>query len=140
MNDIACLGCQNAASRGPRFIAEFSHTALFLGEHQYFEGYCVLWLKRHVRELHELSQAEAAFVMAELHRASAAVAAEFKAWKINIASLGNQVSHLHWHIFPRYENDPFKLEHPWVHAEKFKEKPDDGKILANVMRLRTALQ
>jgi len=26
--------------------------------------------------------------------------------KINLASLGNQVPHLHWHVIPRFKDDP----------------------------------
>jgi diadenosine tetraphosphate (Ap4A) HIT family hydrolase len=26
--------------------------------------------------------------------------------KVNVASLGNQVPHLHWHVIPRFTNDP----------------------------------
>jgi diadenosine tetraphosphate (Ap4A) HIT family hydrolase len=26
--------------------------------------------------------------------------------KVNLASLGNQVPHLHWHVIPRFKNDP----------------------------------
>ena len=26
--------------------------------------------------------------------------------KINLASLGNAVAHLHWHVIPRYRDDP----------------------------------
>ena len=29
-----------------------------------------------------------------------------KADHVNIESLGNVLPHLHWHIVPRYENDP----------------------------------
>ena len=25
--------------------------------------------------------------------------------KVNLASLGNQVPHVHWHVIPRYSND-----------------------------------
>ena len=31
--------------------------------------------------------------------------------KINLAALGNFVPHLHWHIIPRWQNDPY-FPHP----------------------------
>jgi len=37
---------------------------------------------------------------------SEAVQNAFKSVKINCESLGNFCSHVHWHIIPRYENDP----------------------------------
>jgi diadenosine tetraphosphate (Ap4A) HIT family hydrolase len=27
--------------------------------------------------------------------------------KINLAALGNQVPHIHWHVIPRFEDDAF---------------------------------
>uniref|UniRef100_UPI0033409CB3 HIT family protein n=1 Tax=Castellaniella defragrans TaxID=75697 RepID=UPI0033409CB3 len=36
--------------------------------------------------------------------------------KINLASLGNQVPHLHWHIIPRWRDDPFFPATPWSTA------------------------
>jgi diadenosine tetraphosphate (Ap4A) HIT family hydrolase len=35
-----------------------------------------------------------------------AVFRAFAPRKLNYELLGNSVSHLHWHIFPRYDNDP----------------------------------
>tara|TARA_B110000495_G_C22636186_1_gene378044 strand:- start:63 stop:353 length:291 start_codon:yes stop_codon:yes gene_type:complete len=41
------------------------------------------------------------------------VANTMKPLKINLASLGNQVPHLHWHIIPRYEDDPYFPDSIW---------------------------
>jgi len=44
---------------------------------------------------------------------SEAVQNVFKAVKINCESLGNSCSHVHWHIIPRYENDPLPEKAIW---------------------------
>ncbi len=41
--------------------------------------------------------------------------------KINLASLGNQVPHLHWHIIPRWKDDPFFPDSIWSAP---KQRPD----------------
>ena len=33
--------------------------------------------------------------------------------KINLASLGNQVPHLHWHVIPRFADDPYFPDSIW---------------------------
>ena len=33
--------------------------------------------------------------------------------KINIASLGNKVTHVHWHVIPRFRDDPHFPESIW---------------------------
>jgi diadenosine tetraphosphate (Ap4A) HIT family hydrolase len=33
--------------------------------------------------------------------------------KINLAALGNQVPHIHWHVIPRFEDDVFFPGSAW---------------------------
>jgi diadenosine tetraphosphate (Ap4A) HIT family hydrolase len=33
--------------------------------------------------------------------------------KINLASLGNMVAHLHWHVIPRFADDPHFPQPIW---------------------------
>jgi diadenosine tetraphosphate (Ap4A) HIT family hydrolase len=43
----------------------------------------------------------------------------FRPQKMNMCSLGNVVSHMHWHFFPRYgEDDNFKNP-PWLQMHLF---------------------
>jgi diadenosine tetraphosphate (Ap4A) HIT family hydrolase len=100
-------------------IAVNEHSVLILGEHQFYRGYCVLWAREPVRELHQLAPSAYAGYLSELRRACEAVERAYAPWKLNLASLGNQVGHLHIHIFPRYEDEPSRLEQPWVNAAKF---------------------
>lgn len=34
--------------------------------------------------------------------------------KMNVASLGNLVPHLHWHVIPRFQDDPFFPDSVWA--------------------------
>ncbi|MNC89752.1 hypothetical protein D3C83_57330 [compost metagenome] len=38
--------------------------------------------------------------------------------KINLASLGNAVPHLHWHVIPRFRNDPHFPSPIWASAAR----------------------
>ena len=64
----------------------------------------VIW-QRHVAEMTDLSAAERTEIMEMVYRVEAAMRQVFKPAKINLASLGNVVPHLHWHIIARFEND-----------------------------------
>ena len=47
--------------------------------------------------------------------------------KINLASLGNAVPHLHWHVIPRWCNDRHFPKPIWADAERdaiARHKPD----------------
>ncbi|NCX51603.1 MAG: HIT family protein, partial [Burkholderiaceae bacterium] len=61
-------------------------------------GYCrVIW-NRHIAEMSELSRIEREILMALVDVVEFAVRRVMRPQKINLASLGNQVPHLHWHV------------------------------------------
>jgi diadenosine tetraphosphate (Ap4A) HIT family hydrolase len=140
---MSCPGCERVAAAlaggHPDLIADLGPALLLLGEHQAYPGYAVLWSKQHVRELHQLSPAEHDEFTRALRRASLAVEAASGCWKLNLASLGNAVGHLHVHLFPRSAMDPDKLKHPWVHEADFGEAGTPQQRTAMIERIREAL-
>mgnify|MGYP000252277564 FL=1 len=56
-------------------------------------------------EIHNLSPSFRNQHLSEMADVSQAVSTAFSAEKMNIESLGNGDSHLHWHIFPRKAGD-----------------------------------
>ena len=76
-------------------------------------GFCrVIW-NHHVSEMSELAFGERDILMALVFAVEEAVLHVMKPAKVNLASLGNQVPHLHWHIIPRYEDDTFFPGSAW---------------------------
>jgi diadenosine tetraphosphate (Ap4A) HIT family hydrolase len=71
-------------------------------------GTCALFARRHVVELHELTEAEAADFMQSLRIVSELLKSATGAVKINCEMHGNTIPHLHMHFFPRYRGDPFE--------------------------------
>jgi diadenosine tetraphosphate (Ap4A) HIT family hydrolase len=65
-------------------------------------GYAWLPVRRHVIELHELTEPEGAAFMRDIRRVSRAIAAATGVVKLNYEIHGNTVPHLHLHLFPRY--------------------------------------
>lgn len=70
-----------------------------------YPGYLRIILNSHVKELTDLSDQDSIKVYEALLICERVVRDTMLADKINIASLGNVVPHLHWHIIPRYTND-----------------------------------
>ena len=64
----------------------------------------VIW-QHHVAEMTDLQPAERQELMDAVYRVEAAMRQVFRPAKINLASLGNVVPHLHWHIIARFGND-----------------------------------
>ena len=133
-----CVRMERERQRGmPYLINEFTHSYFIVGDSQYLRGYCLLVLKRHVRELHELEEAELAGLNAELMAATRAIVKTFNPWKMNHCCLGNTDEHIHWHLFPRYESDPDHRSQPFKNSDLWKDNlisPDDAKALSALIR------
>jgi diadenosine tetraphosphate (Ap4A) HIT family hydrolase len=66
--------------------------------------YRLIW-NRHAAEFSELGAAERADCMEGVARIEAVLRQALQPSKINLASLGNVVPHLHWHLIARFEGD-----------------------------------
>lgn len=60
---------------------------------------------RHVREMSDLPAAERARLMERVFAAEQALRELLSPEKLNLASLGNMVPHVHWHVVPRWKDD-----------------------------------
>lgn len=129
MNCPLCERVTNTQNQNyPYLIHEFKNSYLYLGEHQYYRGYCVLVTKKHYREMTDLPEVERIEVFQEMMKAHQAIQNVFKPQKMNLESLGNVVDHVHWHFFPRYADDPNFKNPVWLqmqHFESAKVSPSD---------------
>ena len=83
-----------------------------------YPGFCrVIW-QAHVREMTDLTAAERRHLMALVFATEAALRVHFRPYKINLASLGNVVPHLHWHVIPRFSDDPHFPAPIWAEAKR----------------------
>jgi diadenosine tetraphosphate (Ap4A) HIT family hydrolase len=99
-------------------VWQFPHSVALLGPWQYYQGYCILVARRHATELHELDDPERRAYLDEMSLLARAIAACFRPDKLNYELLGNQVPHLHWHLFPRYRHDPDQQRPVWLALDR----------------------
>ncbi|MCF2134915.1 MULTISPECIES: HIT family protein [Burkholderiaceae] len=71
-----------------------------------YPGFCRLVWNAHVTEFSDLSAEEREHLIRALAALERALRATLNPDKINIASLGNMVAHQHWHVIPRFADDP----------------------------------
>jgi diadenosine tetraphosphate (Ap4A) HIT family hydrolase len=95
-------------------VWQFPHSVAVLGQWQYYHGYCVLISRRHATELSQLDDKERRGHLNEMCLLARAIERCFTPHKLNYELLGNQVPHLHWHLFPRYIDDPNRLQPVWL--------------------------
>jgi diadenosine tetraphosphate (Ap4A) HIT family hydrolase len=71
-----------------------------------YPGYIrVIW-RAHVAEMTDLSPGDRTRLMDTVWQVERLQRKWLDPDKINLASLGNQVPHLHWHLIPRWQADP----------------------------------
>lgn len=99
-----------------------------------YPGFLRVILNAHVKEMTDLSPAEQAALMRVVFAAEAALIAVMQPDKINLASLGNVVPHLHWHVIPRFADDPHFPNPVW--GAKLRDAPHA--TLANLAEKLTA--
>ena len=70
-----------------------------------YAGFCRVVWNEHVKEMSDLAPAERSHLMNVVLAVETTLRALMRPTKINLASLGNVVPHLHWHVIPRFEDD-----------------------------------
>ena len=96
-------------------------------------GFIRVITNKHIKEFSELNDQEAVKITLAVKKIEKKMLEFLKPDKINIASLGNMVPHLHIHIIPRYKNDPWwpeatfcekkrSFSYPKFNKEKYKEE------------------
>ena len=68
-------------------------------------GFCRVILNDHIAEMTDLDYRQRTVLMDVVWIVEQVVREVMRPDKVNLASLGNMVPHLHWHIIPRYRDD-----------------------------------
>lgn len=131
-----CLICERIAmiqkGSNPYFVRELSTGYVVIGDHQFHRGYTLFLCKIHVAELHELESEFRNRFLREMGVVAEAVWRAFHPAKLNYELLGNSDPHLHWHIFPRYKDDPDPKRPVWLIGKDIRQaegvKPNEAEL------------
>ena len=83
-----------------------------------YPGFCRVILNRHIKEMTDLSAADRRRLMDVVFATEAAVRTVLHPDKINLASLGNMVPHVHWHVIPRFADDRHFPDAIWAQPRR----------------------
>jgi diadenosine tetraphosphate (Ap4A) HIT family hydrolase len=103
-----------------------------------FPAFCRVILERHVREMTDLDGPERERLMRVVFACEQALRRVARPDKVNLASLGNQTPHLHWHVIARFADDSRFPDPVWAPARRPGAPhgaPDDGALGAELERL-----
>ena len=95
-----------------------AHCRVLLVADADYPGYCrVIW-NTHIKEMTDLAKADRAHFMCVVFSVEAVLREALQPTKINLASLGNQTPHLHWHVIPRYSDDAHFPNSIWSERQR----------------------
>lgn len=103
-----------------------------------YPGFLRVILNAHVKEMTDRPAADQQALMRVVFAAEAALREVMQPDKINLASLGNVVPHLHWHVIPRFADDPHFPNPVW--SERKRDNPHaapaslDARLAATLTR------
>ena len=87
-------------------IMVFVFAGQFLFKEQTYRGRCLVAYKDHVNDLNELSDEDRNAFMADVARVTRAMDKAFHPEKINYGAYSDKLSHLHFHLAPKYVDGP----------------------------------
>ena len=102
-----------------------------------YAGFCRVVVNRHVREMTDLGEGESRALLDVVLAVERAVRETMRPDKMNLASLGNQTPHVHWHVIPRYFDDRHFPGPVWAAAQREARVPEERRARAE--RLGAAL-
>ncbi len=83
-----------------------------------FPGYCRVVWNDHENEMTDLTGSDRRHLMSVVFAVEAAMRTCLDPDKINLASLGNQVPHVHWHVIPRWRDDSHFPQSIWGQPQR----------------------
>lgn len=98
-------GCELCEQAGGSAVWEDGRLRVVLVEDVFYPGFTrVIWSAHH-KEMTDLAHVDRDHFMEAVWSVERTQRAILQPHKVNLASLGNQVPHLHWHVIPRYADD-----------------------------------
>ena len=135
MND--CVLCQEP---GGQFIWQGENLRLIRADEAGFPAfYRIVW-SAHVAEFSDLSAAQRQHCMEAVALVEQVLRQQLQPTKINLATLGNVVPHLHWHIIARYGWDSHFPASVWANAQRPRDSAREAAVVAQLPMVDAALQ
>jgi diadenosine tetraphosphate (Ap4A) HIT family hydrolase len=100
------LSCPLCGTPGGTLLWQDDFCRVVRADEPDYPGFLRVILNAHVKEMTDLAVADQQALMRVVFATEAALREVLAPDKINLASLGNVVPHLHWHVIPRFTDDP----------------------------------
>ncbi|GAA5787083.1 HIT family protein [Chitiniphilus shinanonensis] len=131
--------CELCTSMGGERVWQDDFCRVVLVDDPAYPGFTRVILNRHVAELSDLDSAERQRLMNVVTAVERVVRDVLHPDKINLASLGNMVPHLHWHVIPRWQGDRHFPSPVWAEPRRPSAVPPVSEEMLGMLRQRLSL-
>lgn len=118
MEAITAAQCELCDITGGDVLHQAVQFRVALIDDANYPGFCRLIWQDHVKEVTDLHELDRMIMMDVLWQVETVVRDVMQPLKINLASLGNMVPHLHWHVIPRYADDAHFPAPVWAAVQR----------------------
>lgn len=137
MSGATCVLCTEP---GGQLVWQGAQLRLIRAQEAGFPAfYRIVW-NAHVAEFSDLTRAEREHCMQAVTLVEQVLRQQLQPTKINLATLGNVVPHLHWHIIARYDWDSHFPAPVWASAQRPRDSAREAAVVAQLPMVDAALQ
>jgi diadenosine tetraphosphate (Ap4A) HIT family hydrolase len=130
------MSCELCERTGGELLWQGERVRIVHVDEAGYPGYCrVIW-QAHVKEMTDLSEDDRLYLMEIVFAVESVIRELLDPEKVNLASLGTLVPHLHWHVIPRFPDDPHYPQPIWGTTRR---APQRALREANTSALASAL-
>ena len=125
-------GCPLCDATGGHVVFDAPRFRVIRVEEEGFPAFWRVVWNEHVAEFSDLSPDDRVLCMEAVATVERVARAELSPAKMNVASLGNMVPHLHWHVIARFAWDSRFPSPVWAQPQR---EPDSALVAALQARL-----
>jgi diadenosine tetraphosphate (Ap4A) HIT family hydrolase len=139
--EIGSPTCELCSNTGGTILWQSGLCRVIRVDDPHYPGFCrVIW-SDHVREMTDLEPEHQIILMRVVFAVESVLRQLFAPDKVNLASFGNMVPHVHWHVIPRWQDDRHFPEPVWgsVRRDGLTQRPDvTDAVLAQALAVALA--
>jgi diadenosine tetraphosphate (Ap4A) HIT family hydrolase len=112
------VDCPLCTADRDNIVWQDEYCRVILVDNPDYPGYCRIIWREHRAEMSDLPAGAQRHLMDVVLATERSLRALMQPDKINLASLGNMVPHLHWHVIARFANDRHFPESIWGREQR----------------------
>ena len=114
MSEQHCVLCNEV---GGRLLWQNDLVRIINADDTYYPAFTRVIYQSHIKEMSELSPTQRHELMDFVYLVEEVQREVLEPAKINLAQFGTMVPHMHWHIIPRFKDDPHYPDAIWSTAK-----------------------